>query len=86
MIQYDVNVTLLNKIEVALDQIRPYLIADNGNIKLLGVVDDTAYVELLGACRNCSMSVMTMKAGVEQSILQAVPEIKTVNVVSSHTS
>ncbi|MBL7926897.1 MAG: NifU family protein [Bacteroidia bacterium] len=77
---------LLNRIEEALAQIRPYLLADNGDIKLVEVVDDKAYVALLGACSNCNMSMMTMKAGVEQAILKSVPEIKSVLVVATETT
>lgn len=77
------NENLIQRIESTLEQLRPYLNADSGDIKLLEVTDDmVARVQLLGACSTCSMSMMTMKAGVEQSILKAVPEIKAVEAVS----
>ena len=68
--------TILDKIEGALDEIRPYLEADEGNIRLIEVTDDMVVkVKLLGACSDCNVSMMTMKSGVEQAIKRAVPEI-----------
>jgi Fe-S cluster biogenesis protein NfuA len=73
----------LLRIESALDQIRPYLEADGGNVKVLEVTDEMVLrLELLGACGTCPMSTMTLKAGVEQSVLRAVPEIKAVEAVN----
>ena len=78
-----INDNIIQRIEATLEQLRPYLNADSGDIQLLEVTDDmVARVQLLGACSSCSMSMMTMKAGVEQSILKAVPEIKAVEAVS----
>ncbi len=77
------NKELFDKVNASLDSIRPYLEADGGNITLLEVTSDlTARVELLGACRSCSMSIMTMKAGVEGAIRAAVPQIKSVEAVN----
>ena len=74
---------LLQRIEQALDTIRPYLAADGGNVKVLEVSDDgTLKLELLGSCESCPMSAMTMKAGIEESIRKAVPEIKKVLAVN----
>ena len=68
--------TILDKIEGALDEIRPYLEADEGDIRLIEVTDDMVVkVKLLGACSDCNVSMMTMKSGVEQAIKRAVPEI-----------
>lgn len=68
---------LLSKIEVALNNIRPYLEADGGNVKLLGVSEDMIVkLEMLGNCGSCPMSAMTLKAGVEEAIRKEVPEIK----------
>ena len=73
----------LLRIESALDQIRPYLEADGGNVKVLEVTEDMVLrLELLGACGTCPMSTMTLKAGVEQSVLKAVPEIRAVEAVN----
>lgn len=73
---------LILRIEAALEQIRPYMITDGGDISLLGVTKDKVVrVQLLGACSSCKMSAMTMKAGVEESIRKAVPEILAVEAV-----
>ena len=77
------NPELVKRVEDALDSIRPYLEADGGNVKVLEVTDDmTVKLELLGACGSCSMAAMTLKAGVEESIKKAVPEIKEVMAVN----
>jgi Fe-S cluster biogenesis protein NfuA len=71
--------TIINKIQDALKQIRPYLEADGGDVELVEVTKDyVARVKLLGACSSCSMSTMTMKAGIEDAIKRASPEIKSV--------
>jgi Fe-S cluster biogenesis protein NfuA len=73
---------LIQKVENALNHIRPYLEADGGDVKLLDISDEMiAQVELIGACSSCPMSVMTLKAGVEQTIKNEVPEIKGVLAV-----
>ena len=75
--------TILDKIEGALDEIRPFLEADEGDIRLIEVTGDMVVkVKLLGACSSCNVSMMTMKAGVEQAIKRAVPEVKEVIDVS----
>ena len=70
------------RIEDALEQLRPYLHADNGDVSLVEVTDDMVVrLKLMGACSSCSMSAMTLRAGIEQSILKAVPEIRAVEAV-----
>lgn len=77
------NDDLLKKVEDALELIRPYLQADGGNVSLIEITDDkTVKVELLGACKSCSMSMMTLKAGIEESIKRAAPEVKAVEAVN----
>ena len=76
------NQDLYNRVEDALKTIRPYLEADGGDVELLEVTEEnTAMLELKGACSTCSMSHMTMKAGIEETIMRAVPEIKSVQAV-----
>jgi Fe-S cluster biogenesis protein NfuA len=73
---------LLSRIEDALNQLRPYLQADNGNVSLLEVTEDMIVkLRFHGACRGCSMSMMTLRAGIEQTILRMVPEVKAVEAV-----
>jgi len=65
------------KVEIALEQIRPYLQADGGNVALVEITDDNIVIlELLGACKSCSMIAMTLKAGIEESLKITAPEIK----------
>ena len=74
---------LLDKIESALESIRPYLEADGGNVKLLEVdPDNIVKLELLGSCGSCPMSTMTLKAGVEEAIRRVVPEIRGVQAIN----
>jgi Fe-S cluster biogenesis protein NfuA len=74
---------LTQRIEASLDSIRPYLEADGGNVKVMQVTSDhVVKLEFLGACGNCRMSTMTFKAGVEEAIKKAVPEIKSIEVVN----
>ena len=73
---------LISRIEETLQQLRPYLEADSGNVSLIGVTEEMVVkIRLLGACSSCSMSTMTLKAGIEQSILKAIPEIKSVEAI-----
>lgn len=66
------------KVEAALDQIRPAIEMDGGAIALIDIVDNVAYVELRGHCAACPASQMTLKAGVERIVMEAVPEIVSV--------
>jgi len=73
---------LLSQIETALDTIRPFLHKDGGDIEVVEVTDDmTLKVRLLGNCETCPMSFSTMKAGVEESVRKAIPEIISVIAV-----
>lgn len=79
----DTNNELKERVERALDSMRPYLEADGGNVKVLDISDEgVARLELLGSCGTCPMSAMTFKGGLEETILRAVPEIKKVEAVN----
>ncbi len=74
---------LITRVEEALNGILPYLEADGGNVILKDITADmTAWLELTGACGSCPMSTMTFKAGLKESILRAVPEIKNVEALN----
>ena len=76
--------TILSKIEAALEEIRPFLEADGGDINFVELTDDwVVKVKLIGACSSCSISMMTLKNGVEMAVKRAVPEVKKVIEVSS---
>jgi Fe-S cluster biogenesis protein NfuA len=77
---------LTQKIESSLDSIRPYLEADGGNVRINEITDNhVVKLEFVGACGNCPMSTMTFKAGVEEAIKRAVPEIKGIEVINLTT-
>ncbi|HLO46233.1 MAG TPA: NifU family protein [Leadbetterella sp.] len=74
---------LIKKVEDALNSVRPYLIADGGNVDVLEITPDyTVKLEFTGSCGSCPMSSMTFKAGLEEAILKNVPEIKKVEAVN----
>lgn len=74
---------LRRRIEETLDTIRPYLMADGGSVRLQAITDDMVVeLELLGACGTCPMSMMTLRAGIEQAIKRSVPEVTRVEAVS----
>ncbi|HRD08957.1 MAG: NifU family protein [Saprospiraceae bacterium] len=78
-----VGAELLEKVNHALEDIRPHLAVDGGNIELIEITDDlTVKIKWLGNCEFCSMSTMTMKAGVEQAIRSRVPEIRNVEAIN----
>jgi len=73
---------LENKIKSVLDQLRPYLQADGGDMNLVEITDDLVVrVELLGACGGCPMRTMTLKAGIEGTLKKEVPEVQSVEAV-----
>ena len=75
---------LRNRVEEALDSVRDYLRSDGGDVRIHQITEDMVVeLELLGNCEACSMSEMTMKAGLEQVILRSVPEISSVIAVSA---
>ncbi|MDP1727152.1 MAG: NifU family protein [Bacteroidota bacterium] len=76
------NQDLLAKIEIALNGMRPFLQADGGDVELIELTDEMEVkLRLLGNCSNCSMSSMTMKAGIENGIRNAIPQIIKVTAV-----
>ncbi len=72
-----------NKIEKALDKIRPSLQADGGDVRFVGFDEKTGVVkvELVGMCAHCPMSQITLKQGIEEEIKKAVPEVKEVMAI-----
>lgn len=81
MSQHDKEVTKQKVLNV-LEQIRPYLQNDGGDIEFVELTDDmTVNVKLVGACGSCPYSTMTLKNGVETAVMKAIPEIKSVESV-----
>lgn len=70
---------LEKKVHEIIEMVRPYLVADGGNIEFVELTDEMVVkVQLLGACGSCPFSIQTLKNGVEQAIKKQVPEIKEV--------
>lgn len=77
------DVSLIKRVENALDEIRPYLNKDGGDIKVVSIDNNNiANIELLGNCESCPMSPMTLKLGVEEAIKKNVPEIKGIKTIN----
>lgn len=67
-----------NKIIAIIDKLRPFLISDGGNLEFVKYEKNIVYVKLLGACAECNMMDITLKDGIEQLILNEIPEVKEV--------
>ena len=77
------RVTLIGQIEAALDDIRPHLAVDGGDVSVIDVTEEmTLRIKWLGACEVCSMSSMTLKAGIEQAVKSRLPQIRAVEAVN----
>lgn len=77
------NTDLINRVEEALNQLRPFLEADGGNVALVEITEEKVVrLELLGACKSCSMRMMTFKAGLEEAVRRAAPEVTGVEAVN----
>ncbi len=70
-----------NKVKEALEEIKPKIQADGGDIELVGIEKGIVKVRLKGACVGCPMSALTLKQGVERLIKQKIPEVKSVEAV-----
>lgn len=74
---------LINKVKNVIEQIRPYLQSDGGDVEYVDLTDDNIVnIRLLGMCGNCPHSQMTLKNGIEAAMIRALPEIKSVESVS----
>jgi Fe-S cluster biogenesis protein NfuA len=76
------NHPLYSRIQNALDSIRPYLVADGGNVEIVEITKENVLrLALVGNCQSCNMSTMTFRAGVEEAIRREVPEILAVEEI-----
>ena len=74
---------LLERVDEALNDVRPHLAVDGGNVEVVDVTDaKVVQLKWLGSCESCSMSAMTMKAGIEQAIKSKIPEISGVEALN----
>ena len=73
---------LYERVRQSLERVRPYLQTDGGDVELLRVTEyGFVEVKLIGACANCPMSVLTLRAGIERALLRDVPEVRRVESV-----
>ncbi len=76
--------TLLSRIDKALEEVRPHLAVDGGNLEVVDLTDELVLrIKWLGNCENCSMSMFTLRAGIEHTIKKHVPEITKVEAVNN---
>lgn len=76
------NNNINTKIISVIDKIRPFLISDGGNLEFVKYEDNVVYVTLTGACADCPMIDMTLKDGIEELIMNEIPEVKEVRNIS----
>jgi Fe-S cluster biogenesis protein NfuA len=77
------KIELTDKINLSLNELRPHLVADGGDMELVDITDEgIVQVRLFGACSDCSMSLMTIKAGLEEAVKRVAPEIIAVEAVN----
>lgn len=73
---------MLERVKAVIEEIRPFLKADGGDVELIEVTDDgKVKLKLLGACGHCPMSTMTLRMGIEKRLKEQVPEVKEVIAV-----
>lgn len=72
---------IIIKINSVIDKLRPFLIQDGGNLEFVKYENHIVYVRLMGACSECSMMDITLKDGIEQLIMNEIPEVKEVKNV-----
>ena len=83
MVSFD-KVVISEKVQQALEQLRPFLEADGGDMELVNITDEcVVQVRLLGACKDCTMSKMTLKAGLEEAIKKVAPEVTKVEAIET---
>lgn len=70
-----------DKIISLIERLKPFLINDGGNLEFVKYEDNIVYVRLLGACRDCPMMDVTLKDGIEEIIINEIPEVKEVRNV-----
>lgn len=70
------------RIIALIDKLRPFLVSDGGNLEFVEYKDNIVYVRLMGACKDCSMMDITLKDGIEELIVNEIPEVKEVRNVN----
>ena len=77
------KINLLIEVENALNDIRPHLLVDGGNVEIVDITDEgVVQIKWMGNCESCNMSLFTMKAGIEQAIKNKVPQITAIEAIN----
>ena len=85
-LQIETSGPLYERVDAALELVRPHIQADGGDVRLIEIEDGSiAIIELLGKCVGCPMSEMTVRYGIEATLRMSVPEIMAVDVVQDRT-
>ncbi len=74
----NMNNDIVLRIKAIIDKVRPFLISDGGNLEFVKYEDNIVYVKLTGACQDCPMLDVTLKDGIEELIINEIPEVKEV--------
>ncbi len=83
MISVENKQELMQQVEKSLDTMRPYLVADGGNVEVVDITEEMeVLVKLVGSCENCPQSYMTMRAGIEEAIKKSVPGVNAVRAIN----
>ena len=69
------NTEIINQVETIIEKIRPYLQGEGGDIEFLGYKDGIVYVRMLGACADCGMLDVTLSEGVQEMLMEEIPEV-----------
>ncbi|TWP23398.1 NifU family protein [Apibacter muscae] len=69
------NNSIIDKVNKALEEVRPFLVADGGDVELIDIQDNVVTIKFTGACSDCSINQSTLKLGIESTIKKHVPEI-----------
>lgn len=65
-----------------IDKIRPFIVSDGGNIEYVKYEDNIVYIDLTGACKDCALIDVTLKDGIEEMIINEIPEVKEVRIIN----
>ena len=69
---------IINKIKAIIEELKPFLISDGGTLEYINYEEGVVYVKLGGACANCAFLDITLKDGIEQMLMNEIPEVKEV--------
>lgn len=75
------NDEIISKVLVLIEKLKPFLMNDGGNLEFVKYEDHIVYVRMMGACKDCAMMDVTLKEGIEEIIINEIPEIKEVRNV-----